>query len=144
MSSSRSGSWHGLGFDVFVNQINEQGEIVAHRPFTTRFLFLAAGSVGSTMLLVRAKARGTLPRLNNQVGQNWTGNGDFVVGRSGLPATNPGTGGPAGHFILENLTNPFSPSSITELVTPPHLAVLSGHIVICWYGAASTNWLVDL
>jgi cholesterol oxidase len=39
-----------------------------------------------------------------------------------LPFTNAGTGGPAGHFILEDLENPFGPTSLVELVLPPHIA----------------------
>jgi cholesterol oxidase len=113
-------------YTVFANQINEQGAVVAPRNFITRHLFLAAGSIGTTQLLVRAKAVHGLPQLNTQVGQNWAGNGNFVIGRSGLPPTNPGTGGPAGHFIAEDLTNPFGPNSLIELVTPRHLAVLPG------------------
>jgi hypothetical protein len=44
------------------------------------------------------------------------------VTRGALPFTNAGTGGPAGHFILEDLDNPFGPTSLVELVLPPHIA----------------------
>src|SRR5262245_56697350 len=38
--------------------------------------------------------------------------------------TNPGTGGPAGHFIMEDLDNPHGPVGLIELVTPRHLALI--------------------
>jgi cholesterol oxidase len=111
---------------VSANQIDEQGEIVARRHFACVHLFLAAGSVGTTRLLVRSRAISALPRLNKEVGRQWGNNGDFVVVRAGLPPTNPGTGGPGGHFIAEDLENPIEPTSLTELVTPRHLAQLPG------------------
>jgi cholesterol oxidase len=110
---------------VSANEIDERGNIVALHRFTTRHLFLAAGSIGTSKLLVKAKATGTLPRLNNHVGQNFAGNGDFVVGRVRLPDMNPGTGGPAGHFIAEFFPDPSTglpPCGLIELVTPPHIA----------------------
>jgi len=120
---------------VSAEKINAQGEILRRRQFVCRHLFLAAGSIGTPKLLVRAKATGTLPRLNDQVGQNWGGNGDFVVARAGLPPTNPGTGGPAGHFIMEDyreedvdLSDPtrLPPNGMIELVTPRNLAIFPG------------------
>jgi cholesterol oxidase len=92
----------------------------AARQLVCKHLFLAAGSIGTTSLLVRARA-GTLPRLNAHVGQHWAANGDIPVTRGALPFTNAGTGGPAGHFILEDLDNPFGPTSLVELVLPPHI-----------------------
>src|SRR5207249_2303588 len=73
-------------------------------------------------LLVRARATRALPALNDHVGRNWATNGDIPVTRGALPPTNPGTGGPAGHFIMEDLGNPFGPTSLVELVLPPHIA----------------------
>jgi cholesterol oxidase len=120
---------------VSADQINQHGQVLRRRQLVCRHLFLAAGSIGTSKLLVRAKATGTLPRLNDQVGQNFAGNGDVVVARVGLPPTNPGTGGPAGHFILEDyqeedvdLSDPtrLPPNSMIELVTPRNLAILPG------------------
>jgi len=88
-------------------------------------LFLAAGSIGTTSLLVRARATGAL-HLSEHIGQHWAANGDIPVTRAGLPFTNAGTGGPAGHFILEDLENPFGPTSLVELVLPPHINAALG------------------
>ena len=83
-----------------------------------RHLFLAAGSIGTTSLLVRARETRALA-LNEHVGLHWAANGDIPVTRGALPFTNAGTGGPAGHFILEDLDNPYGPTSLVELVLPP-------------------------
>ena len=109
---------------VSANQINEQGEIIATRHFACQFLFLAAGSMGTSALLVRAKAKGTLPRLNRFVGQEWAGKGDSFLARAGLPITNSGQGGPGGHILMEDLDNPFSPNGLVELVIPKPAAGL--------------------
>jgi len=92
------------------------------RRLTCKYLFLAAGSIGTTSLLVRARATRALPALNDHVGRHWAANGDIPVTRGALPLTNAGTGGPAGHFIMEDLDNPLGPTSLVELVLPPHIA----------------------
>jgi cholesterol oxidase len=103
----------GYGYQIICNQINEQGETIAQKSITCRYLFLAAGSIGTSKLLVKAKATGTLPRLNEYVGLEWGGNGDTLSVRSGLPQpTNPNQGGPA-VAAIEYFDNPLGPISIT-------------------------------
>lgn len=103
---------------VSVNEINKQGEIVGERHFVCKYLFLAAGSMGTSELLVRAQAKGTLPRLNSEVGRNWAGNGDFILLRGGLANNNARTGGPGGHILIEDRNNPFDEVGVDELVVP--------------------------
>lgn len=114
---------HGRGrYTVTVAQLSDRGEIVgAPRRLSCKYLFLAAGSIGTTNLLVRARATGALPALNEHVGQHWAANGDINVIRGALPPTNASTGGPGGHFIFEDLDNPLGPTSLVEIVLPPHI-----------------------
>lgn len=58
------------------------GERVSTRTLTCDRLFLGAGSVGTSELLVRARATGTLPDLNEHIGEGWGSNGDAAVVRS--------------------------------------------------------------
>jgi len=114
---------HGDRYAVTALHIGDDGAVVDRpRRLTCKYLFLAAGSIGTTSLLVRARATRALPALNDDVGRHWATNGDIPVTRGGLPPTNAGTGGPAGHFIMEDLDNPFGPTSLVELVLPPHIA----------------------
>lgn len=109
-------------YSVTAFQLSDDGQVVGSpRRFTCNYLFLAAGSVGTTSLLVRARDTRALPALNDQIGRNWAANGDLPVTRGALPFTNAGTGGPAGHFIMEDLDNPLGPNSLVELVLPPHI-----------------------
>lgn len=102
----------GHGYRVACNQIDEFGNVISRKTFTCRYLFLAAGSMGTSALLVKAKATGTLPRLNEYIGSDWGSNGDALGGRFGLPKpTNPGQGGP-GTSVIEYFNNPFGPIAI--------------------------------
>jgi cholesterol oxidase len=109
-------------YAVTAHRLGDDGErIGAPRRFVCKYLFLAAGSIGTTKLLVKARATGTLPALNAHIGRHWAANGDIPVIRGLLPPTNAGTGGPGGHFIMEDLDNPFGPTSLVEIVLPPHI-----------------------
>jgi cholesterol oxidase len=116
------GRGDGGRYVVTVTRLNEDGSPDgAPRRIACKHLFLAAGSIGTTSLLVRARETRTLPALNEHVGLHWAANGDLPVTRGALPFTNAGTGGPAGHFIFEDLDNPIGPTSLVELVLPPHI-----------------------
>ena len=85
---------------------------MATKTFTSRYLFLAAGSMGTSALLVKAKATDTLPRLNEHVGLGWGNDGDNVALSSGFSEpTNPGQGGTAS-AIVQHFDNPLGPISI--------------------------------
>jgi cholesterol oxidase len=70
-----------LGYMVSCDQIDAEGNVVGTVLLRSRWLFLAAGSMGTSKLLVRAKARGSLPALNEHVGTQWGNNGDYVLAR---------------------------------------------------------------
>ena len=114
---------HGGRYAVTVLHLGDDGQVLGPPlRLTCKYLFLAAGSIGTTGLLVRARDTGALPALNEHVGRHWAANGDIPVVRGLLPPTNPGTGGPGGHFIMEDLDNPYGPTSLVEIVLPPHIA----------------------
>lgn len=58
------------------------GREIARKTISCDRLFLAAGSIGTAGLLVKAKAEGTLGNLNEHVGAGWGTNGDVLVVRS--------------------------------------------------------------
>lgn len=72
----------GSGYDVTMEQIDEQGNIVATKTVTADRVFFAAGSVGTSKLLVAMKAQGHLPNLSSEVGAGWGNNGNIMVGRA--------------------------------------------------------------
>jgi cholesterol oxidase len=65
-----------------VREINEQGQVLADVQVRCGQLFLAAGSLGTSSLLVKARDTGTLPNLNEDVGGGWGHNGNVMIARS--------------------------------------------------------------
>jgi cholesterol oxidase len=78
----RSIGWDGHRYQVEVIRRTVTGEQQAHTTLTCDRLFLAAGSIGTSELLVKAQAQGTLANLNEHIGQGWGTNGDAIVVRS--------------------------------------------------------------
>ena len=74
---------HGAGYLVDVVKRSPDGTQLDRYILTCDRLVMAAGSIGTSQLLVRAKARGDLPNLNDDVGQGWGTNGDSAVARLG-------------------------------------------------------------
>lgn len=58
-------------YAVTLATLSDDGDIVGvPRRLACKYLFLAAGSIGTTSLLVRARATKALPALNDHVGQH--------------------------------------------------------------------------
>jgi cholesterol oxidase len=74
----------GVRYVVDVAEIDELGVTVGTKTFTCDRLFLAAGSMGTSSLLVEARARGDLPNLNEHVGTGWGTNGNAMFLRTGV------------------------------------------------------------
>ncbi|MCX4539703.1 GMC oxidoreductase [Streptomyces sp. NBC_01565] len=72
----------GGGYTVVIDQINTTGDTTATKTVTADRVFFAAGSVGTSKLLVRLKATGLLPNLNGEVGKGWGDNGNVMCGRA--------------------------------------------------------------
>ncbi|WP_440581917.1 GMC oxidoreductase [Streptomyces flavofungini] len=72
----------GGGYTVTMEQLNTTGDTVATKEMTADKVFFAAGSVGTSKLLVKLKATGALSRLNGEVGKGWGDNGNVMCGRA--------------------------------------------------------------
>ena len=67
---------------VSVRRTDAFGAVLEDRDITCGALFLAAGSLGSTEILVRARDTGTLPNLSTQIGKGWGTNGNVMTARA--------------------------------------------------------------
>ncbi|MFG1772749.1 GMC oxidoreductase [Nocardia salmonicida] len=83
------------GYLLEYTTLNVAGAAVVTRTVQARRVILAAGSIGSTALLVRAQADGGLPDLNSEVGRRWGTGGDHLVALTGWPPPGAAQGGPA-------------------------------------------------
>lgn len=70
-------------YEIHCDVITEQGEVVATHVISCKYVFLAAGSIGTTKLLLRAKAARELD-INDEVGKSWGNNGDYLIARAGV------------------------------------------------------------
>ncbi|MFC5143587.1 GMC oxidoreductase [Streptomyces aureoversilis] len=65
-----------------VEQKDPDGKLLATKEISCRHLFLGAGSLGSTELLLRARETGTLPNLSSEIGAGWGPNGNIMTARA--------------------------------------------------------------
>ncbi|KMO96811.1 GMC oxidoreductase [Streptomyces roseus] len=72
----------GGGYTVVIEQIDTTGATTATKTVVAAKVFFAAGSVGTSKLLVRLKATGALPALNGEIGKGWGDNGNVMCGRA--------------------------------------------------------------
>lgn len=99
-------------FLVSADEIDDAGVILRQRRFVVDKLFLAAGSIGTSQLLVRARADGSLPELNRAVGTRWGNNGDVFSALDGFSSgVRPSRGGTA-PVIVSDVGNEVTPISV--------------------------------
>ncbi|WP_394834335.1 GMC oxidoreductase [Pendulispora rubella] len=72
----------GGGYTVVIEQLTTTGAVSSAKSVTADTVFFAAGSVGTSKLLVKLKATGALPNLNNEIGKGWGDNGNVMCGRA--------------------------------------------------------------
>ncbi|MFC6021489.1 GMC oxidoreductase [Plantactinospora solaniradicis] len=86
---------------VRARHIDTDGNLLEHVVLTGDALFLAAGSMGTSRMLVRARDSGALPRLSDQVGRHWGNNGSRIYLRALVPEpTGVYQGGPTSVAVM--------------------------------------------
>jgi cholesterol oxidase len=70
------------GHSVTIEQLDTTGAVTTTKTVLAERVFFAAGSVGTSKLLVRLKATGALPGLNSEIGNSWGENGNVMCGRA--------------------------------------------------------------
>jgi cholesterol oxidase len=71
-------------FELTVERINETGVAVVKKTYTSKYLFITAGVIGSMEILVKARETGTLPNLSPQVGKMFAYNGNCMMVRKDI------------------------------------------------------------
>ena len=104
-------------YGVTVEQIDEAGNVIQTKEITTTYLFFAAGSIGTTKLLVKARESGSLPNLNAAVGQGWGTNGNVLFTRVVSEFTGKHQGGPVIKSILD-YENTETPATVESIFFP--------------------------
>ncbi len=91
------------GYEVICDEIVE-GPTTSLRPAraTGRIVILAAGSLGSTEILLRSREAGALTNISGRLGEGWSSNGDFLT--------------PALHFLRNPPVDPTHGPTITAAI----------------------------
>lgn len=71
-----------IGYSVFVDILDTSGLVIAKKTITCQKLFLNAGSVGTTKLLLTSKHKGQMSNFDESVGKYWGNNGNVMSGRN--------------------------------------------------------------
>jgi cholesterol oxidase len=108
----------GGGYQVSCHRLDEKGSVIEQLTLTCDYLFMAAGTFGTCDLLLKAKAKGRLPRLPASLGEGFGNDGDIFLIRGKLrEATNPHLG-PPGCIVLLDYANTVKPSIMMYAALP--------------------------
>jgi len=83
------------GYAVVCRNITPEGELVERYELEADLLFMAAGSMNTTKLLLKSQDTGELRGANDRVGQGWGTNGDELLAQSHPRIAAGAQGGPA-------------------------------------------------
>ncbi|MEV6276392.1 GMC oxidoreductase [Nocardia sp. NPDC051832] len=117
---------------VHIDRIDTTGAVLENKILTTDALVLAAGSLNTTRLLVRAAAKGQIPDLPDNLGQGWGTNADRIYVWTNLTEEfGAAQGGPVVYGSL-NWDDPHSAHTLIQASTPPmpldaHSTMLVGY-----------------
>ncbi|MFC9659633.1 GMC oxidoreductase [Nocardia sp. NPDC127606] len=121
---------------VRVDRLDTAGTVLENKIITTPTLVLAAGSLNTTRLLVRAGAKGQIPDLPDGLGGGWGTNADRIyVWRNPSAGFGTAQGGPV-VYGSKNWDDPNSAFTVVQASIPP-LAVDPGSTMLVGYGVSS-------
>ncbi|GAC69474.1 GMC oxidoreductase [Gordonia soli] len=105
---------------VSVDRTDLTGRVLEHKELTTQAVFLGAGSINTTKLLLRADAHDTIQDLPDKLGQGWGTNADRIYTWTS-PDDDFGLvqGGPV-VYGSKNWSNPSSAFTVIQASMPPN------------------------
>lgn len=140
------------GFNVVVDELSTTGTSQRAYAVRARKVILAAGSLNTTKLLLRAQADRTLPGLPDAVGTKWGTGGDGIILMDRATSQAPAIGGPAhvvGRFRASNelpvsllnfpLGVPIADAVAQESLAVGHVPPV-GRLVRGWFGEIRPIW----
>lgn len=107
-------------YEVYVEQINEQGDVLKQKTIVTDKLFLCAGAPNTIKLLLKAKETSNLKELNNRIGKGFGTNGKTFFRRMIPENTGRYTGWTPAEGV-PHFDNPFVPIMIENIPQPTNL-----------------------
>ncbi|MFE3027689.1 GMC oxidoreductase [Nocardia tengchongensis] len=121
---------------VHVNRTDTAGTVLENKILTTNALVLAAGSLNTTRLLVRAAAKGQIPDLPDELGRGWGTNADRIyVWTAPTEEFGLAQGGPVVYGSL-NWDDPDGAHTVIQASIPP-LSVDAHSTMMVGYGVST-------
>lgn len=126
------------GYAVVCRRITPEGELLERFELEATHVFLAAGSMNSSKLLLKSQQAGELKGQNDRIGQGWGTNGDELFENLSTSPVGGIQGGPAcaASVDLSNLDypvtfmhSPYSKSENTQLQMSMSVSDVSGQLV---------------
>lgn len=118
---------------VSIREIDRYGKVVAQTEIGCEQLYLSAGVLGTTEILLRARETGALPRLNDEVGRGYGNNGDIMVAHMLSPSDPAGTQQSLlGMINLDGRDDPDNPvyASMFSLPLPVETFALGYYVMV--------------
>jgi cholesterol oxidase len=103
---------------IQIERINDSGILQEEYELECEHLFVCAGSVGTSEILVKARDKGTLPNLSSKVGQYFGGNGNsFAIRNNIKEPTGEMHSSPPTLSVLD-FKNPITPLAAMQDIFP--------------------------
>ena len=131
-------------WQVFVDRTDVRGEVIEQKVLTCNALVMAAGSVNTTKLLLRAKALETIPNLPDDLGGGWGSNADRIVTWTNpVDDFGPEQGGPV-IFGSKEWEDPVTANTVIQASLPP-LGINTRTTMLVGFGVSDARgtWAYD-
>lgn len=131
---------------IEVDVLDASAKLLERVRITTDALFLGAGTMNTTKLLLKARDTGALPDLPDDIGRYWGTNGDLLVTAVLRDRTGTWQGGPANVATLD-WDNPEGPVTLLFAALPfpaeTHSMQLVGMVIPDGHGSVSYDGARD-
>ncbi|NKQ51549.1 GMC family oxidoreductase [Amycolatopsis sp. K13G38] len=114
ISRTADGRWQ-----IDVDRIDTSGTVLENKIITTPALVMAAGSVNTTRMLVRAAAQGAIPDLPDGLGGGWGTNGDRIYVWTNLEDDFGATQGGPVVYGTKDWADPQLANTVIQASIPP-------------------------
>ncbi|AXK34791.1 GMC family oxidoreductase [Streptomyces armeniacus] len=114
VARARDGRW-----ETYVDRTDDSGRLLEQKILTSPALVMAAGSVNTSRLLVRAAATGTVPDLPDGLGEGWGTNGDRIYTWTDLRDDFGAVQGGPVVYGSKDWADPATANTLTQASFPP-------------------------
>ncbi|GAA2336427.1 GMC oxidoreductase [Saccharopolyspora halophila] len=114
VARARDGRW-----EVHVDRTDDGGRVLERKVLTTNALIMAAGSLGTSRLLVRARETGAIPGLPDGLGGQWGTNGDRIYAWTDLEQDLGAVQGGPVVYGSKEWNDPATANTVIQASLPP-------------------------